>query len=136
MGPKRTIKYLIVLAIFATSINALGCSCIKSTPLELISRSPIIYAGKVIKSESNHGTIKTTFEVLKNFKGDTLKHEFVFSNDSSASCGINFSVGNAYVVLTDDEKRVSLCRGYDLYPFNGHAAESTGLLKALLTIEK
>ena len=97
--------------------ESMACSCGHYTPSELISRASFIYAGTAIKAERIKGRgVKTTFEVIRNFKGITSSIEVVWSlGVGFPGCGMTYVIGKSHIVLANNKKQVSRCSGYDEY---------------------
>ena len=111
----KTLIIAIIIGLIPSSV--IGCSCVSEnfTPSEYINAAETIFAGLAIKTELVKGEgIKTTFEVLRTFKGITKTTEVVISSHPG-NCNISYEVGRSHVVLTSMNNEVNLCSGYDEY---------------------
>ncbi|PHS20375.1 MAG: hypothetical protein COA86_00005 [Kangiella sp.] len=103
----------LALILFLLIIPTIGkaCSCLNLSPTEQIENAATIYAARATKAELvrfSSLTVKTTFEVLETFKGDTKKTETIVSG---GGCRMEYIVGRDYLVLTDKNDDLSTLFG-------------------------
>ncbi|MBD2847835.1 hypothetical protein IDH44_21790 [Paenibacillus sp. IB182496] len=116
---------LLMLTLVAVPRQAQACSCVApGTPLEEMEAKDAVFSGTVlgaIVEEPNRadGTISSadpvfaTFDVDKVWKGEIEQQAQVNTVRSSASCGVDFEIGTAYIVYAkfgeDGMLHASLC---------------------------
>ncbi|MDX8360971.1 hypothetical protein [Cytobacillus sp. IB215316] len=108
--------FMLLIPMLTTKANA--CSCVPSPPVEeAYEQYGAIFSGKVInvsksKSflQSHFSDVEVLFEVTSSWKGIEQSQVKIFTAIDSASCGINFSLQQDYLVyahLDADNKLVS-----------------------------
>ncbi|MFC7685046.1 hypothetical protein [Ureibacillus sp. GCM10028918] len=122
------IKLLIVfLLMFPFLVNfsttsSFACSCVvPGTTQEELDKSDFVYSGKVIEIydlnaraivKSSIDLLEVKFEVLDTWKGVNESEVLVYTERDSASCGVNFTINEEYLVYGnehDGRKSVNLC---------------------------
>ena len=58
----------------------------------------MVFEGRASAPTTEGMRLRTTFEVLRTFKGDTSSHVDVLTMSSSASCGRRYVPGETYLV--------------------------------------
>jgi len=99
----RIIPYLlmVLVVVFFKPIPTAACSCIMPPPADVaLSEATVVFSGEVVEfNKSNRDNGKTVhFKVQEAWKGIDSTNISVFTGNDSASCGIDFTVGNEYLV--------------------------------------
>jgi|GEM_PF-3971540 len=106
--------FVLLIALTAFSGSALACKCIPKGELtaEEVNNTAMIFTGKVLKVESVEGEMKNkvTFKVKKGLKG-LKKGQIVtvYTNSSSAACGITFTQGEEWYLFLSESNSVGMC---------------------------
>ena len=104
---------LIVLSILLFPANdALACSCAHPAARQIINSSAAIFAGVAQRSRPvSSREAMTTFRVTRGYKGVATGRTIWVRHlrGPSPSCGIQFTRGTSYVVMTNRGQPVSLC---------------------------
>ena len=99
----RVFPFLLIvfLVVYVKPIPAMACSCVISPPADVaLSEATAVFSGEVVEvNKSKDGNGKTIhFNVQEVWKGIDSTTISVFTGNDSASCGIDFTVGKAYLV--------------------------------------
>lgn len=96
----RALWVVIALAIaWAVPSAARACSCVRPPPpLAAAEKADVVFEGRAAAPTTEGMRIRTTFEVLRTFKGDAGTHVDVLTMSSSAACGRRYVPGESYLV--------------------------------------
>jgi hypothetical protein len=115
-----------VAALFLAAVVALiapqtcaACTCLPMTFAESVEASEMVFVGTVTARESGVETpfgpgVDATFAVDEVYRGDVPADAVVRTADNSAACGVEFVVGESYLVLArsgPDGLESDLCMG-------------------------
>lgn len=90
---------LALVAVLAMPSAARACSCVRPPPpLAATEKADVVFEGRAAAPSTEGMRIRTTFEVLRTFKGDTGTHVDVLTMSSSAACGRRYVPGESYMV--------------------------------------
>ncbi|WP_186438504.1 hypothetical protein [Cohnella terricola] len=119
---KILITIIVLLVVIGLSTltekRAFACSCVGGSAKDKLESHSVVFVGKVIKKG---GTIKSqigglreyTFDVHKAWKGVSSNTITIYSYDGSeASCGMQFILGESYLVFSNLDKDESLQTNY------------------------
>lgn len=108
---------------FLVPESAFACSCAEVSPTEAFNKSEAVFVGKVLESKQERiqdgivGGISyrdaNLFEVAEIWKGSNQSQMIIYEAGAEASCGIEFELGETYLVYTykndDGELLTGLC---------------------------
>ncbi|WP_438311384.1 hypothetical protein [Sporosarcina sp. FA9] len=99
----RVIPFLlmVLVVVYFKPIPTAACSCVVPPPADVaLSEATAVFSGEVVEvKKSNADNGKTVhFKVREIWKGIDSTTISVFTNNDSASCGIDFTVGKEYLV--------------------------------------
>ncbi len=96
----RALWVLITLLVPWTLPSAArACSCVRPPPpLAAAENSDVVFEGIAAAPTSEGMRVRTSFEVLRTFKGDTGTHVDVVTMADSASCGRSYVPSEHYLV--------------------------------------
>lgn len=140
----RMISYLFLFLVVATVAVALrptcayACSCLPpGTPAEERDKADAVFLGTVVAVNPSSGAtmegsdpVTVTFQTTTVWKGPVTQQVAVTTPGSSASCGVTFEPGTAYVVyasLNDGALSTTLCSRTTAVE---HAADDIAMLGA------
>lgn len=104
MSPKTRFAALISFVLFSVwGANAFACKCERN--IRPVSKSKIVFWGKVKSVTPRGSQDRIEFEVTQVYKGDEKEAVSVYSNRFHHDCGIRFEVDKTYMVYA-----------YDFYP--------------------
>ena len=110
---RTTLAMLLLFVLFALPTDqAYACSCMMpAPPLEAMANSDAVFAGKVVRIDTQEGAItssadpiKITFEVSRVWKGEQNSAIALATARDSASCGYPFMVGEEYLVYANSSE--------------------------------
>ena len=106
----------LVLSFFAIAApqQASACSCMAQTPDELFAEGNVIFRGTVVGKQLNaeSRTYAYAFDVDTVWQGPQSNGQIVLSPQDSATCGVNFAMGEEVIVVAqqvDGQLRTGLC---------------------------
>lgn len=119
----RLTRWMVVVAVAAVFLVAkpscvFACSCLApGSPAEELAKSQAVFAGKVVERTPNvvdgANPVMVTFEVSQAWKGAPNKTVRVTTPGSSASCGVDLTPGQEYLVYAGSDEagglQVTLC---------------------------
>lgn len=104
-------SYTLNALIFALCIYyVLNCKCLPpKSPIEQVENYTDVFTGKIINLETGGdapdgiGTnqLIATFEVFTIYKGKQEANKIVYTNNSSAACGLQFEVGQEWFIYAN-----------------------------------
>lgn len=88
-----------LLSVWALPSAARACSCVRPPPpLAAAEKADVVFEGRAAAPSTEGMRIRTTFEVIRTFKGETGTHVDVLTMSSSAACGRQYIPGGSYMV--------------------------------------
>lgn len=102
---------LTALAVAATPLTALACSCVEQSLEEMRERADYVFQGTVVGVAPNDDDVHTTRAILlvnTVWKGPIFSEVAVLGGEHSASCAVVFEEGNELVVFARDHDDVAL----------------------------
>jgi len=76
-----------------------ACSCTRPPPpLAAADAADVVFEGRASAPLTEGMRLRTTFQVLRTFKGDTGTHVDILTMSSSAACGRRYVPGETYLV--------------------------------------
>lgn len=105
--------------------DSLACSCVAAELPEQMQRADVVFSGRAIDRDQAAGTLVSsadpvtwTFAVDRVHKGSAGKEQKVVSAQSEVSCGFEFELRRAYLVLASGQQpegagpmETGLCNG-------------------------
>ena len=110
---RSTLAALLLFILLGSAPDrAFACSCMTpAPPLEAMANSDAVFAGKVVRIDTQEGAItssadpiKITFEVSRVWKGEQNSAIALATARDSASCGYPFMVGEEYLVYANSSE--------------------------------
>lgn len=98
------------------SCNALACSCLKPDLEATWNEAAHIFIAEITDVRTPPGAagnVQALFRVAESIKGhpETVEYLVGTSDSTGAACAFEFRVGERYLVVADDDGRVSTCSG-------------------------
>lgn len=100
-GFPRPATWVVVAALLGWSVPsaARACSCTRPPPpLAAAEEADVVFEGRAAAPTTEGMRLRTNFEVLRTFKGDTGVRVDVLTMSSSAACGRRYVPGETYLV--------------------------------------
>ena len=92
----------VLIALFsslALPSAARACSCVRAPPpLVAAEKADVVFEGRAAAPSSEGMRTRTTFEVLRTFKGETGTYVDLLTMSSSAACGRRYVTDETYLV--------------------------------------
>ncbi|MGH1347183.1 MAG: hypothetical protein ACRBN8_36815 [Nannocystales bacterium] len=97
--PRALWVVIALLIAWASPSAARACSCLRPPPpLAAAEKADVVFEGRAAAPTTESMRIRTPFEVLRTFKGDTGTYVDVLTMSSSAACGRSYVPGETYLV--------------------------------------
>lgn len=109
----------VLLMLAAQAIPAMACSCIPTTPDDIIRRSDAVVEGRVAVVTAVGTQVQATIEVSRVQTGPPLEAVVVLTPSSGAACGVPFRLNDRVRVALKRDGRVwrtDLCMALGLAP--------------------
>src|SRR5688500_17132678 len=101
----KTVAGLLMLFSLVGAEQALACSCAPpAPPRESLATAASVFSGEAVAIDrvelSGRTVLRVTFDVQRVWKGSCRSPQYIYTSESSASCGYPFRVRNSYLVYT------------------------------------